>query len=216
MKHRFVWPICALSLFAALTIYVGQTTAQSGMSNTSGKCGCTATVSFLRIFNEAAQIQDLNAQIRQREQAFEAEAKQRQERIKTLQTALAAFKVGTADYESRRKELVNKNIEANTWFQVTEAEIEEMKHDWTKLIYEQSLDVIDKIAKERGYDAVLQHKELPSATERTVQGIRRIIQERDVVYQADAHNITDEVIRRLNMAYRAKNPQPGANMPNNP
>jgi len=216
MKHQFVWPICALSLFAALTIYVGQTTAQSGMSSSSSKCGCTGTVSFLRIFNEAAQIQDLNAQIRQREQAFEAEAKNRQERIKTKQTELTAFRVGTADYESRRKELVSMNIEANTWFQVTEAEIEEMKHDWTKLIYEQSLEVIDKIAKERGYDAVLQHKELPTAIERTVQGIRRVIQERSVVYQAPSHDITEEVIRRLNLAYRAKNPQPGANMPNNP
>ena len=215
MKHRFVLPLGALALIAALTVYIGQSTAQTNMNSSSS--GGTATISFLRVFNEAAQIQDLNVQIRQREQAFQAEAKQRQESIQVKQEMMAAFTAGSADYEARRKELMKMNIEANTWFQVTEAGIEEMKHDWTKLIYEQALEIIDKIAKERNYDAVLQYKALPPATERTVQGIRRVIQERDVVYAKPSLDITEEVIRRLNQAYRAKVPQPGANMPmNNP
>lgn len=204
-------------LFAAVVaigLYVTQSTAQPNQGGAN--CNCNGVVSFLKIFNEANQIQDLNAEIRQKEQDFQSEAKNRQKVIEEKQAELTAFKLGTPDHEKRRKELVRLNIEANTWFQVTEAEIETMKYEWTRLIYEKSLDVINAVARERGFDVVLQDKPMPEVIDQNVQGIRRVIQERQVVYHRNEIDITDEVIKRLNQQYLISKAKPAGMNSTNP
>ena len=182
--------------------------AQQGMSPAGGASnGRVAVVNLYRIFDETEQIADLNEQIRAREADFQAEAKRRQAAIEEMQAAITAFRPGTADHETRRKELVRQNIESNVWFQTTESDIERTKYEWTKLIYEKSLEITEQIARERGFDAVLQNKQYtPMMVDPNVTAMRRVIQDRTVVFFRDEIDITDEIIRRMNASYRSQNP----------
>ena len=49
------------------------------------------------------------------------------------------------------KDLVRLNIDANVWLKVTEQQVDQEKFDWTRIIYEQAVQVASDIAKERGY-----------------------------------------------------------------
>lgn len=195
--------LTAIAFCGAIFAYATYSAAQPGAATSSASNGRVAVLNLHRIFDETRQITDLNQQIKQQEADFRAEAQRRKDIIETKQTELIAFKPGTPDYETRRKDLVRLNIESNVWLQTTESELERMKFDWTRLIYEKAVDVARQIANERGYDAVLQHKEYNAMMiDPNVQSIRRVIQDRTVVFHRSDIDITDEVIRRMDQSYQ--------------
>ncbi|MCB9857933.1 MAG: OmpH family outer membrane protein [Phycisphaerales bacterium] len=198
--------LAALAFCGAICAYATYSVAQPAPSSSSNTR--VAVLNLHRIFDETKQIMDLNQQIKQQEADFRAEAQRRKDVIETKQTELVAFRQGTTDYETRRKDLVRLNIESNVWLQTTEAELEQMKFDWTKHIYEKALEASRQVANERGYDAILQFKEYkPEMVDPNVQAMRRVIQERDVLFYRGEIDITDEVIRRMDQAYQAQ-PRP--------
>lgn len=161
-----------------------------------------AVLDLVRIFNECAQIKDLNEMIRQRTEELTKEAGQRKEVIQNKQEELSAFQPGKSDYEGRRKDLMRLNVEANVWFKMQEDELEREKFDWTRIVYEQSLAVASELAKEQGIQMVMQRVDFkPYDIEPTVQSLRRMIQDRIVLYHVPEIDITDQVIRRLDVQY---------------
>lgn len=194
--------LAALAVSIALFAYATYSTAQPGGSPSNASNGRVSVINLHRVFDEAKQIVDLNQEIKKKEADIRAEATRRKEVIETKQTELTAFKLGTPDYETRRKDLVRLNIESNVWLQTMESELERMKFDWTKLIYDKALATAESIANERGYDAVLQYKEYkPMMIDPNVTAIRRVIQDRDVVFHRGDIDITNEVIRRMDQSY---------------
>ncbi len=166
-----------------------------------------AVLDLVRIFDECAQIKALNEIIQKKTEEITKEANQRREVIETKQFELKqAFRPGTQDYNVRRKELMQLNIDANVWFKLTEEEVEQDRFHWTRVIYEQAVSAAAEVARERGFDVVLQRTEfrpLDPGVEQNVQVLRRMIQERQLVYHVPEVDITDTVIRRLDAAYQA-------------
>lgn len=166
-----------------------------------------AVLDLVRIFDECAQIKALNEIIQKKTEEITKEANQRREVIETKQFELKqAFRPGTQDYNVRRKELMQLNIDANVWFKLTEEEVEQDRFHWTRVIYEQAASAAAEVARERGFDVVLQRTEfrpLDPGVEQNVQVLRRMIQERQLVYHVPEVDITNTVIRRLDAAYQA-------------
>lgn len=201
----------------ALFAYAAFSAAQPAASPTAASNGRVAVLNLHRIFDETEQIGDLNEKIKKQEADFHAEADRRKKVIETKQTALMAFKPGSQDYETRRKDLVRLNIESNVWLQTTQSDLDRMKFDWTQVIYEKALDIATQIANERGYDAVLQYKEYkPLMIDPNVQAMRRVIQDRDVIFFRHEIDITNEVIRRMDAAYQPTRPATHAAQPKQP
>lgn len=170
----------------------------------AGADHAVATLDMVRIFSECAQIKALNEQIRRRTEEITKEAQMRREVIEGKQEELTAFLPGTADYEDRRRALMKLNVDANVWFKMEEEAIEQDRFHWTRVIYQQAASAAGKVAKERGYDVVLQRMDFkPFEIEQRVQTLRRMIQERIVVYNVPEVDITDLVVRRLDAAYQA-------------
>jgi Skp family chaperone for outer membrane proteins len=200
-------PIFALGLALLIgSIVIAQTPSQPPAARSASAEGNhnVAVLDLVRIFNECAQITDLNQLIREKSDAFAKEATQRRKVIEDKQMELQAFKTGSPDWEARRKDLVRLNIDANVWLKVTEQQVDQEKFDWTRIIYEQAVQVASNLAKERGYVAVLQRTEFkPLEIEPTVQNLRRVIQERAVVYNTAEIDITELVIRKMDADYKA-------------
>lgn len=194
--------LCGVALTAGRS--PGQSPASNGPASSSGSA--TAVVDLVRIFNETAQIRDLNDEIVKKNDDYAKEAKQRKKSIEDRQMELTAFKVGSPDYEGRRKNLIRMNIEANVWLKVSEQEVDQMRYDWTKVVYEKAIAVASAIAKERGFSLVLQKTEWkPEEVDReqNLQNLRRVIQDRIVLYHAADIDITDTVVQRMDREYKA-------------
>jgi len=190
------------------TVMVARSLGQSGPTGGAGKVAPAGprvcVINLVRIFNECTQITDLNELIRQKEADLQAEAKQRQKVIEDKQVELSAFRPGTADYDSRRKDLVRLNIEANVWLKTSEQDLEQEKFQWTRVIYENTLKIAEKLAQEQGFDLVLQSKPFkPDRIDQTVSSIQRVIKGRTVIYAVPEIDVTDRVIRRLDAEYKA-------------
>lgn len=207
MKHAtFVWSALALAVLCAVGLAQGQGQPASDAAPAASTASPTraGVIDLIRIFNECQQILDLNDQIKKKTDDYGKEAAERRKRIEDKQTALNAFKPGTQDYEARRTELVRANIDANVWLKVAEQEIEQDRYTWTIKVYEKACDTAAAVAKERGMDLVLQRTAFrpDEIQEQSVQAIRRIIQDRVVVYNSNDLDITEAVIARMNADYR--------------
>lgn len=195
-----------LGLLLSMTVAIAQTSPPADVPATTSTPGAhpVAVVDLVRIFNECAQIQDLNQLMKEQTDEFAKEAAQRRKVIEDKQTELGAFRPGSDDFAIRRKDLVRLNIDANVWLKVSEQAMDQDKFDWTRIIYENVLKTVDEIARERGYDIVLNRTEFrPDDIEQTVQTLRRLIQDRTVVHNVPEIEITDLVIRKLDAAYKA-------------
>jgi len=201
--NRLASPLVLIAVVLIGTIVFAQTTSQPATGTVATGGHFIAVLDLVRIFNECSQIQDLNQMIREKSEDFSKEATQRKKVIEDKQMELQAFKVGTPDWEARRKDLVRLNIEANVWLKVTEQQVEQEKFDWTRIIYEKAIQVATDTAKERGYDVVLQKTQFkPEDIEPTVQNLRRVIQDRTVIYNVSDIDLTELVIRRMDNDYR--------------
>ncbi len=221
MNRNRAWIMCSGVLLggAALLTLVSDNPASAQPSGAvASPGGRIAVVDFVRIFDECAQIKDLNDLIRQKQEALKAEAEQRRDVIESKQLEFAALRVGSLDYETRRKDLMRLRMEANVWLQMSEQDLDKQKFDWTRIIYEDALKAAADVAKQNGYDIILQKKEFDAEKiEPTVANIRRIIQDRSVVYAAPEVDVTTPVIRRLDASYKAAGGKtrlsPGGNQP---
>ncbi len=206
---RRAFAVLAVSVLFLTTLGVAVSMGQSSQSGGTPPAAPNgphpvAVIDLVRVFNECAQIQDLNEQIKQKTGELEKEAEQRRSVIEQKQIELTAFQPGKSDYESRRKELMRLNVEANVWFKMAEEDLEREKFTWTQYIYEESAKKAGEVATEKGYDVVLQRAPFkPKEIEQSVQALRRMIQDRTVLYNVPEIDITDIVIRRLDAAYRA-------------
>jgi len=186
-------------------VWVAQALAQpAGQASAPAASCCVATVDVVRVFNECAQIQDLNQMMKEDTDELAKEAAQRRKVIEDKQIEIGAFKPGTTDFDLRRKDLVRMNIEANVWLKVTEQSMEQDKFDWTRIIYEQTMRAAAEIAREKGFQLVLQSTEFkPQEIEQSIATLRRVIQDRAVLYRAADIDLTDAIIRRLDRDYHA-------------
>ncbi len=217
--------ICFASLLAAGTWLAqnhvqGQPPATPTTAAPAVSPCCVAIVDFVRIFNECAQIKDLNDVLRKQEVDVQTEAKQRQKVIEDKQVELSAFKPGSPDYHTRRRDLIRLGTEANIWLKVAEQDLEAQKFDWTKVVYESAARAVADLSRERGFQVVLQYKAFsPDETDQTLASIRRMIQDRAVVHADPSIDVTDEIIKRLNSEYTAAGgkkqllPEPPATKP---
>ena len=204
MKPNIV-RLLIISALTGGTLMVAQSLGQSEPpGSTSTARPHTAVIDLIRVFNECAQITDLNELIRQKEAELQTEAEQRRKVIENKQVELSAFRVGTADFEARRKDLVRLNIEANVWLKTSEQDLEREKFEWTRVIYENTIKATGKISQEMGFDLVLQSKPFkPANIEQSIGGIQRMIKGRSVVFSVPEIDITDRTIRSLDAQYKA-------------
>lgn len=198
----FAAVVVGFVLLASATI--AQVTSEPDAKPALSGSHTVAVLDLVRIFNECAQIQDLNEMMKQQTEEAAKEAQQRRRVIEDKQSELSAFRPGTQDFVDRRKDLARLNIDANVWFKVTEQVMDQDKFDWTRVIYENVMKSTGEIARQRGFDVVLLRNEFkPDDIEQSVPALRRAIQERSVVWNVPEIDITDLVIRKLDQDYKA-------------
>jgi len=160
-----------------------------------------AVLNVARIFEKYEMTRDLESLFDQARRAAADEADQRRAKTEQLRKALSAFDPGSEDYLRREQEADRADLEFQVWSKATERRLKGDHLRWMKQIYHNTQDVIAQIAKERGLDLVLTYDELTDDAPDSV-ALRQQILLQKVIYHNAKNDITDEVLRRLNEAYR--------------
>ncbi|MFQ5425364.1 MAG: OmpH family outer membrane protein [Phycisphaerae bacterium] len=201
-KALVVFVIC---IALAAVIPVTRTAGQAAPAASTGGGNRTAVIDIVRVFNESLQIRDLNERMRRQTGEYSTEAKQRQAALADAQSRLGAFKPGTKEYDNLRKEMIRMNVEFRAWADVTEADLEQQRFEWTRIVYEKTMQAAEQVAKAQGYDVVVQQTTFDASEmpEQSVQALRMAIQRRIVIYRTDEVDITNQVLARMDADYRS-------------
>jgi Skp family chaperone for outer membrane proteins len=159
-----------------------------------------------RVFAEAAEAKDVTSRANQMEAEFKQQAVQKTKDLKDLeQTIQTTLKVGSPQYEEKRKEWISKSIEAKLWNDVTVQELQRLRLQNYKMFFEKLDQAVSEVATKRGLDLILPDMRQPF-TESTdsAQDIQRVINSRNVLYATPSIDVTAEVIAAWDTHYKEK------------
>lgn len=160
-----------------------------------------AVLNVARVFEQYEMTRDLESLFDTARRAAADEAEKRRTNTEQLRKALTAFDPGSDDYLQREKEIDRAELDFQVWSKATERKLKSDHLRWMKEIYNNTQAVIAQIAQERSLDLVLTYDALTDDAPDSV-ALRQQILLQKVIYHNPGKDITDEVLRRLNEAYR--------------
>jgi Skp family chaperone for outer membrane proteins len=155
-------------------------------------------VNISQITTDYERSRDMKDQITKKQQDLEAEFKQKADRIKSLQAELQNFNSKSKDYQDRQKELLKLSYEFEMGRQFNQKMVEADMRIAAEDIYNEMSDVVEGLAKEKKYDLVVARDTTPIQSEPARMALRKVL------YNSERLDITNEVLQRLNQAYRLK------------
>jgi Skp family chaperone for outer membrane proteins len=115
-------------------------------------------------------------------------------------------KRGTPDYEKQTSDLIQKSVDARVWAEVQQAHLTRRNKEELRNLYNKIQAAVAQIAQERKLDLVLTDfgGDIPEDLDPiTPERLQQIIQQKSVLFAGKNADISDDVIARLNAAYKA-------------
>lgn len=191
------------AVLAAASGYLWAAPSPLGMN-----AGRTVTVDLVVVFNEFQRQKDLGEEMKSKQEALQKENDRRRAQIDADQAFLdTKIDVNDPTFATRARDLLRAQIEYKNWFDLVQADLARETGVWTIRVYEEILAGIEDYATKEGIDLVLYTDEFKANTY-VVEQVREQIRGRKVLYANKSNDITQQIIQRLNEAYRAKPRQP--------
>ena len=119
-------------------------------------------------------------------------------------------KPGTDDYQKQSTEILQKTLEDRNWAEFQQAQLGRDNKQHMQDLFDKIKHTIAKIAEERKIDLVLsdQGTDLtPDELDKlSADQVNQILHGHNVLYNSKTLDITDDVIARLNAAYKGSSP----------
>lgn len=161
-----------------------------------------AVLDVARVFEQYELTRDLETRFESQRRAAADEADQRRDRVEQMRRALTAFDPDSDDYARREAELTRAEVEFQVWSTQTEKTLKAAHKRWLLRIYDNTRAEVAKLANERKIDLVVTYdlltEDAPDST-----SLRQQILLQKVIFHSDRIDLTDEVLSRLNAAYKA-------------
>ena len=150
---------------------------------------------------------DLKKELKARVDKITAEGDKRGKEITKIQDTLEELKPGSKEYDAQLNKMTQLTIDRQAFLNYQDELAKRETYRYTKEVYQDVLDAIEKVAKERGYQLVL-FKESPNLVSRTYDELLEQISRRKVLYSDPSLDITDDVLKRINRDYAVKKGTP--------
>ncbi len=167
-----------------------------------------AVVSIQRVLSDCQEAKDINARMESAKKDFEAQGNERQKTLQQLRVSLNDLKPGTPQYEDRRKEFVQKVVEAKSWQEISQEDMQRQQKQNMRSIYEKIEQRVSEIAGKKGLDLVIPDSRQPfpeTVDNISLDQLRAFITSRTVLYAHPSIDISGEVIAALDAKYKEKN-----------
>lgn len=197
--------VSRIGLLVAAAVAVGALTwdlvAQNepGKQAPSGRIGVCDIKELLENYQRAKDMMD---GLQKRKSTLEQEAEKRKERIDHLDAELGQLKKGGPEYEKQFSELQRQVIDGRVWSEFEKTVLLREHHSLTGLLYDDILKMIAQVAKEQGISVVFYfERKLPET--KTSPELGQVMEGRKVLYFDPQLDITEAVLKRLNVANKA-------------
>ena len=157
-----------------------------------------------RIFNEIRETKDLQSKFAADLAGLQEQAKARELKLRDLQSARDTIKPDSPQYNERNDELVRMAIEYEVWKQTTQRSMERQQKERIKNMFDRITETVTKIAQQKGIDLVIAevHPDIPENLDSIqLQDLRNRLISRNILYNTDVADITNEVIAALDAQY---------------
>lgn len=169
-----------------------------------------ATVNTAKIFGEMQETKDLRQKMDADGKAIEAEREKRKTELQELQKKRELFSEGSADFEKINKDLIQKAVEMQAWQELTKAELNRQQKTQMRNLFNKIEDAVKTVAQQKNLDLVFvdQKMELPTDSKTmeqiTIDQLRGLINQRNIVYNNNRLDITNDVLALVDANYKAK------------
>ena len=164
-----------------------------------------AVCDLVEVFNNYLRAKDLTAQRDDRLEKIKNEQRLRQKAIDGVKLRMEGLKKDSPQYEKELNEMQRQTIDLTNWIQFQETLILREHYRLTKEMYNDILKAVEKVARERGVQLVLDRQRQEVETDNTSDLLRQM-ERRRVLYCDETLDLTEVALSRLNEAYRLAKP----------
>lgn len=163
-----------------------------------------AVCNIVEVLVEYQRAKDLTKELNDQGEAIEAENKQRLKKAEELQTQLDGLKAGSPKYDETLEAVQRHEVSRQVWLRMKQEEMLRKHRRLTEEMFKDIRAAVEEVAKERGFDIVLQSQPVELQEAKNVQEVVAQIDRQKVLYNSPASDITAAVLQRINEGYRLK------------
>ncbi len=193
MKIKAVIISCLMAA-SILVLNYQHSWAKSQQQPSSFKIG---VVNVERVFQECERNARYVEQSRAEQKKIISELEKISKEIDAEKAGLKTLKPGSPDYIELMKQMFQKqaSMQAQQEFHKQHMTLKDQK--WTEQLYQDILDTVEQVAKQKGLDLVLTKDQI-SLPAQSATELMMTIRTHKTLYSAGCINITGEIIAKLN------------------
>ncbi len=157
-------------------------------------------VSMKRVFENNKKNLSWNEEMDQQRETLLAELRKMQSQIEADSADMATRKKGSKDYLDLRTQVVEKRAMLEARQKLYEQQLLEKEKDWTEKLYLEILEVIKRVAQDKGLDMVIAKEEFKFPSESTNE-LLLTIKTSKVLYHGEELDITNDVLAAVDGEY---------------
>lgn len=160
-----------------------------------------------KIFAEMSETKALKEKMEKDRQGLEQEEKDRVAAVESARAARINLKPDSPQYADKNKEILEKGIQLQVWRELQKADLQRQQKLQMKTLFDKIALAIADVAQQKGYSLVIAElrTEFPDDLDAiSVEQLRALINQRDVLYAAKGVDISELVITDLNAKYAAQ------------
>lgn len=157
-----------------------------------------------KIFATLNETKTLKEKMEKDREALEQEEKDRVAAIEAARAERLNLKPDSPQYAAKNQEILQKSVNLEVWRQLQKADLQRQQKVQMKTLFDKIAAGVAEVAIDKGYTLVLaeQRTDFPEDLDTiTVEQLRALINQRDVLYAGNGIDISDLVINALNAKY---------------
>ena len=165
-----------------------------------------ATFDLEKTFNALEEKKAADAQLKRLAEDMKKESEKSAKKLKAMETELEDLQPGTAKHKEMMENLAEggHNYQAQVEFFRAKMDIDGAR--MMRQVYASIRLAAEQLAKERGYSVVLVNDSITPIPPGTVEEVTRQISARRMVYASPQVDVTEELISRMNSAFKTAGP----------
>lgn len=189
-----------MPVVAAVTTLTAALAASPAAQAQELKVGYVNVKAVLRDYDKTLAI---NETLRADQDKAEKDMQALRSELRDIDDELQIMVPGTARYREKKRERVFKAKEIETHREWTQYELGQQMAKSTIEVYKDLLDAVRNIGEAGGYQLVMKIEEGEIKGADTGLEVNLRINTRTVLYYDDSHDLTDQVLKALNDAFKA-------------
>lgn len=166
-------------------------------------------VDLVAVTNGYDRTKDANADIQVEQANFKAAAEPKVKVLEDMRLKRDGFNKGTTEWQQLDDQLLRARAELNTWMQIERIKIERRHQEVLLDMYRQMTDAVGRMVEKNSLDLVftkafLEPPQIDVDQAVGLQDLQKRIVGQRVLYPTAVTDITQDVLKILNNAYKAK------------